>query len=132
VPDARAEADIEKGLAAIECLSPFAVGRAVVVARGYILAIAAAEPALAMLERTRALRQWGVGAKQRVGVAACRAGVSEWDEASAAALLARAAAAGLVGIAVTGPPAALAAFEGAGATADRQELFLALREEQQP
>ena len=129
-PNTRADADIEKAFAAVQCLSPFAAGGAAVVARGYILAIAAAEAALAMLERTRALRQWGVGAKQRVGVAACRAGASEWDEASVAALLAGAAAAGLAGIAVTGPPAALATFEGAGATADRHELFLALREEQ--
>jgi lipid-A-disaccharide synthase len=129
-PNARAEADIEKGLATVQCLSTFAAGRAVVVARGYILAIAAAEPTLAMLERTRALRQWGVGAKQRVGVAACRAGISEWDEAGVASLLERAAAAGLAGIAVTGPPAALAAFASAGAAADRHELFLVQREEQ--
>jgi DUF1009 family protein len=129
VPDARAEADIEKGLAAIERLSPFGAGRAVVVARGYILAIAAAEPAFAMLERTRALRQWGVGARRRLGVLACRACGSEWDETAVATLLDRAAAAGLAGIAVTGPPAALAGFASAGAAADRHGLFLATTEE---
>jgi DUF1009 family protein len=131
-PSTRAEADTAKAFAAMQCLSPFAAGRAVVVARGYILAIAAAEPAMALLERARALRQWGVGARHRVGVAACRAGLSEWNDASVAALLAGAAAAGLAGIAVAGPPAALAVFDGAGVTADRHELFLALREERQP
>jgi hypothetical protein len=46
-----------------------------------------------------------------------------------ASLLDRAAAAGLVGIAVTGTPEALAAFEDAGALADRLGLFLLTREE---
>jgi UDP-2,3-diacylglucosamine hydrolase len=128
-PNARAEADSGKALAAVRCLLPFATGQAVVVARAYILAIAAAEPAPVMLDRTRALRQWGVGAKQRLGVVACHAGVGEWDETGVASLLDRAAAAGLAGVTVTGPPAALAAFEGAGDSADRHELFVALREE---
>jgi lipid-A-disaccharide synthase len=128
-PNARAEADSEKALTAVRTLLPFATGKAVVVARAYILAIAAAEPAPVMLDRTRALRQWGVGARQRLGVVACRAGVAEWDEAGVASLLERAAAAGLAGVVVTGPPAGLTAFEGAGDMADRHELFLALREE---
>jgi DUF1009 family protein len=129
-PDGRAEADIGKALAAIQRLSPFDTGQAVVVSRAYILAIAAAEPTVAMLERLRALRQWGVGAKRRVGVLACRAGPGEWDAAGVQALLDRAGAAGLVGVAVTGPPAALTAFESASGVADRHELFLALGEEQ--
>jgi DUF1009 family protein len=121
---------MEKGLAAIERLAPFATGQAVVVARAYILAIAAAEPTLAMIARTRALRQWGVGARRRLGVLACRVVGSEWDEASVATLLERAAAAGLAGVAATGPSAALTAFARAGGIAGRHELFLALREEQ--
>jgi DUF1009 family protein len=128
-PNRRASADIEKGLVAIECLSRFDTGQAVVVARAYILAIAAAETTLAVLERTRALRQWGVGAKRRIGVLACRVGASEWDAVSVEALLDRAAAAGLAGVAVTGAPEALAAFEGAGGLADRHGLFLAMRGE---
>jgi UDP-2,3-diacylglucosamine hydrolase len=128
-PSQRDEASIEKGLAAVERLAPFDTGRAVVVARAYILAIAAAETTLAMLERTRALRQWGVGAKRRVGVLTCRASAGEWDGAGVEVLLNRVAAAGLAGVAVAGPPDALAAFERAGALADRHGLFLVTRRE---
>jgi UDP-2,3-diacylglucosamine hydrolase len=128
-PDERADADIRKALTAIHHLAPFHTGRAVVVSRAYVLAVAAAEPPLAMLERVRALRQWGVGARRRIGVLGARADVGDWDAAKVEALVSRAAAAGLAGIAVTGPAAALAAFEHAGETADRHELFLALTEE---
>jgi lipid-A-disaccharide synthase len=126
-PARRDETDIAKGLAAVERLAPFDTGQAVVVSRAYVLAIAAAEPASAMLDRTRALRQWGVGAKRRVGVLTCRAGAA----AGAEALLHGAAAAGLAGVAVTGPPAALAAFEtpGAIAAADSDGLVLVTRGE---
>jgi DUF1009 family protein len=128
-PNARAGGDIEKGLAAVACLAPFGAGEAVVVARAHLLAIAAAEPTLALLERVRALRQWGIGAKRRVGVLVCRAGALQWDAGQAAALLERAAAAGLAGVAVAGVPDALAAFRSAGGLADRHGLFLAVREE---
>jgi DUF1009 family protein len=129
-PDARGAADIDKGLVAIERLAPFGTGKAVVVSRAYILGVAAAEPTLDLLERTRALRQWGVGAKRRIGVVACRADLGEWDAAGVAALLDKAAAAGLAGVAVTGTPEALAHFERAGALADRHGLFLSTRGEQ--
>jgi DUF1009 family protein len=127
-PDARATGDIEKGLATIAQLAAFATGKAVVVSRAYILAIAAAEPVLATLERTRGLRQWGVGAKRRVGVLALDADAEDWDDpAGVAALLEKAAAAGLAGVAVTGTPQALAHFADAGGVADRHGLFLAVR-----
>jgi UDP-2,3-diacylglucosamine hydrolase len=129
-PDARGAADIEKGLAAIEQLAPFGTGKAVVVSRAYILGVAAAEPTLDLLERTRALRQWGVGANRRIGVVACRADSEGWDAAGVAALLDKAAAAGLAGVAVTGTPEALVCFERAGALADRHGLFLAIPGEQ--
>jgi DUF1009 family protein len=102
----------------------------VVVSRAYVLAIAAADSALDILERTRGLRQWGVGARRRIGVLACRADAQEWDAAAVAALLDRAAAAGLAGVAVAGTPPALVAFEGAGAQADRHSLFLTIRREE--
>jgi lipid-A-disaccharide synthase len=130
-PDARAEADIHKGLAAVQRLAPFASGKAVVVSRAYILSVTAAEPAPAMLERTRALRQWGVGAKRRIGVLAYRADTGGAGADDAGALLERAAAAGLAGVAVTGPPTVLAAFESAGDLADRHGLFLVTRGERQ-
>jgi DUF1009 family protein len=128
-PDRRAEADIAKGLAAIGRLARFATGRAVVVSRAYILAVAAAEATSAMLERTRALRQWGVGAKRRVGVLTVHVDTPDSDAQAVAVLIEQAAAQGLAGIAVSGPPVALAAFEAAGALADRNGLFLALRGE---
>jgi DUF1009 family protein len=127
--NARAVVDIDKGLAAVACLAPFGAGEAVVVARAHLLAIAAAEPTLALLERVRALRQWGVGARRRVGVLVCRAGAAPWDAGRVAALLERAAAAGLAGVAVAGAPEALAAFRGAGGLADRHGLVLATQEE---
>jgi DUF1009 family protein len=108
----------------VERLAPFATGKAVVVARAYILAIAAAESTLAMLERTRALRQWGVGARRRVGVLVCRVGPEDEEGAAPEVLLDRAAAQGLAGVAVTGPPAALARFAEAAEVADRHRLFL--------
>jgi DUF1009 family protein len=129
-PDPRAEGDIDKGFAAVARLAPFDTGRAVVVSRAYVLAIAAADSALDILERTRGLRQWGVGARRRIGVLACRAEAQEWDPAAVAALLDRAAAAGLAGVAVAGTPPALVAFEGAGAQADRHGLFLTIRREE--
>jgi DUF1009 family protein len=93
------------------------------------LAIAAVESTLDLLDRTRALRQWGVGAKRRTGVLTYRADAQDWDAAGVATLLDKAAAAGLAGVAVTGTPQALAHFESAGALADRHGLFLATRRE---
>jgi DUF1009 family protein len=130
-PDPRALADMEKGVAAVVLLAPFDAGKAVVVARAYVLAIAASEPALALLERVRALRQWGVGARRRIGVLVCQAGADGTrTAASLEKLLEAAAAAGLAGIAITGPSAQLAAFDRAGAVADRLGLFLVMRETQ--
>jgi DUF1009 family protein len=97
----------------------------VVVARAYILAIAAAESTLAMLERTRALRQWGVGAKRRVGVLVCRPGIGHGEAADPAALIDWAATQGLAGLAVVAPCAAKAAFGDAARLADKKGLFLA-------
>jgi DUF1009 family protein len=129
-PDPRAEGDIDQGFAAVALLAPFDTGGAVVVSRAYILAIAAVDSTLDILERTRGLRQWGVGARRRIGVLACRAHAQGWDAAAVATLLDKAAAAGLAGVAVSGTPPALVPFEGAGAVADRHGLFLAIRGEQ--
>ena len=80
-----------------------------------------AKPRSAMLERTRALRQWGVGAKRRRR----RAGMPRRRGRTAMRpalqpLLDQAAAQGLAGVAVTGPPAALAPFEAPARLADRR------------
>jgi DUF1009 family protein len=122
-PSARDRADIAKGLAALERLARFETGSAVVVARAYILAFAAAEPASAMLARVRALRQWGVRGKRRLGVLVCRADGAA-DASTLAALCEQAAAQGLSGMAVAGTPEALARYEDLPPHADARGLFL--------
>jgi DUF1009 family protein len=129
-PNARDEADIAKGLAAVACLAPFQAGEAVVVARAYILAIAGDEPARDVVVRTRGLRQWGLGTKRRLGVLAVRAAPAGSTERGIEELFDQAAGAGLAGVVVAGPPKALADLASAGAAADRHGLFLATREEQ--
>ena len=122
-PSARDRTDMAKGLAAVERLARFETGSAVVVARAYILAFAAAESAPAMLARVRSLRQWGMRGKRRLGVLVCRA--EEPADASAlAALCDQAARQGLSGIAVTGTPEALAPYEDLPQHADAHGLFL--------
>ena len=56
-PRRRDAEDIERGLAAVECLAPFATGSGAVVVRHDVRAIEAAEGANAMLERAAALRR---------------------------------------------------------------------------
>ena len=94
------------------------------VAHAYILAIAAAETTLAMLARTRVLRQWGIGTRRRVGVLVCRVGTQQDGEAAPTALFDQAGAQGLAGVAVAGPSAALARFADAAGVADRLGIFL--------
>jgi DUF1009 family protein len=123
-PSRRNAIDIETGLAAVERLAPFDTGAATVVARAYILAIEAAEGLLPMLQRVSGLRQWGVNAKRRLGVLVRRVEAADREAAQREALFGQAAAQGLAGIAVTGPAAALAAYEDAARLADASGLFL--------
>jgi UDP-2,3-diacylglucosamine hydrolase len=119
-------ADIERGLAAVECLAPFATGGGAVVVRHYVRAIEAAEGAAAMLERAAGLRrQWGLRWR-KVGVFVRRVGDATEDGSALKALLAQAAAQELAGIAVTGKAQALAPYEDAGPLADDLSLFLVL------
>ena len=124
-PSRRDAADMETGLATVAALAPFATGASVVVVRHYVLAIEAAEGALAMLERAAALRQWGLR-WHRVGVLVRRADEATMEERVLQALLAKAASQQLAGIAVTGPAAALAPYEAAARRADDYGLFLVL------
>jgi UDP-2,3-diacylglucosamine hydrolase len=123
-PARRDARDLEKGLAVVECLAPFATGTAAVVARAYVLAIEAGEGAAAMLERVRGLRQWGEGRiGRRLGVLVCRVSGSSTGPAPAA-LLEQAKAQGLAGVAVTGQIAALEPYAEAARLADDAGLFL--------
>jgi DUF1009 family protein len=126
-PGRRDVADIETGLAAVMALAPFATGADVVVVRHYILAIEAAEGAIAMLERAAALRQWGLRWR-KVGVLVRRAADADKERSVLEALFAQAAAQELAGIAVTGPADSFAAYEEAARVADDHGLFLVLCE----
>jgi DUF1009 family protein len=59
VPDAAAVEDIDRGFALLSAVSPFDVGQAVVVVKGRVLAIEAAEGTDGMLRRMIALREQG-------------------------------------------------------------------------
>lgn len=68
-PEAADHDDIEIGLNVILAMAPFDVGQAVVVARGHVLGVEAAEGTDDMLRRCRDLRQWGAKTRtQRSGV----------------------------------------------------------------
>ncbi len=66
VPSREDEQDISHALALLAVLGPFDVGQAVVVARGHVLAVEAAEGTDEMLKRCGTLRQWG--GRKRAGV----------------------------------------------------------------
>jgi UDP-2,3-diacylglucosamine hydrolase len=123
-PSRRDAADIEQGLSATVRLAPFATGAGVVVSRAYILGLEAAEGVTAMLERIGDLRQWGLRGNRRVGVLVRRLDGGAEDEGMPEALLTKAAAQRLAGIAVIGPGAMLESYEGAARVADRAGLFL--------
>jgi hypothetical protein len=68
-PNQQSEADIEIGRKAVATLGPLDVGQAVVVARGHIIAVEAAEGTDAVLERCEDLKKWSLGrGSPRVGV----------------------------------------------------------------
>jgi DUF1009 family protein len=58
-PDAGAVADIARGFEMLAAMSPFDVGQAVVIGKGHVLAVEAAEGTDAMLQRVAALREAG-------------------------------------------------------------------------
>jgi hypothetical protein len=122
-PSRRETADLEKGLGAVDALAPFATGASAAVSRAHILAIEAGEGIAAMLERVRALRQWGDRrSKRRIGVVVRRieeGAAEDWLE-----FLNLTAAQGLAGAAVLGSERALEPYRGAAPVADKRGLFL--------
>jgi DUF1009 family protein len=123
-PSPRDRTDAALGLAAEERLAAYGAGHAVVVMSSYVVAIAAAETVASLLERVRALRQWGIGERRRRGVLVYRA-AHALPEGGLPVLFAIAAAQGLAGLAVVGGADALVPFEEEGpALADAAGLFL--------
>jgi UDP-2,3-diacylglucosamine hydrolase len=122
-PNRRDRLDLEQGLAAVEALAAVGVDAAVVVARSHVLAIEPGDGAASMLERVRALRQWGQRGTRRVGVFVCRAQPSHHD-AEIVAILRQASVQGLAGVAVIGPARLTERYEIKVRLADELAIFL--------
>jgi UDP-2,3-diacylglucosamine hydrolase len=120
-------ADIEIGLNVVRELGRLDVGQAAVVAKGYVLAVEAAEGTDAMLERCAELRKSG-RARGRTGVLikAPKPGQEERIDMPTIgpATVQRAVAAGLAGIAVAAGRVLMAEREATIDVANRNGLFL--------
>ena len=131
-PDAGTEEDIDRGFAVLRAIGPFDVGQAVVVAGGHVLAVEAAEGTDGMLERVAALRERGrIGSGAGVLVKAPKSRQDRrFDLPSIGPdTIARAAAAGLAGVAVIAGATILAEPQRMIAAADRAGLFALARPE---
>lgn len=71
-PPEHAMLDAVKGLAVVDALAGFGVGRAAVVARNHVLAVETGEGAEATVARAAGLRQWASITRRRRGVAVLR------------------------------------------------------------
>jgi len=128
-PGPRHEADIARGLAVLAAIGPFDVGQAVVVADSYVVAIEGAEGTDRMLERVTALRRDGrIPSAAGTGVLVKtpkRGQDRRFDLPSIGPqTVARAAEAGLAGIAVAGGATIIAEPQRVAAAADRVGLFV--------
>lgn len=123
-PDAEAWSDIRKAAALIAALGPFDVGQAAVVARGFVVAIEAAEGTDAMLDRAASFRA-GNG---RAGVLVKRPKPGQELRVDlpviGAETVRRAAAAGLAGVAVEAGAALVIDAAATIAAADAAGLFV--------
>jgi len=127
-PDETSERDIATGSAMVHTLSPFDVGQAVVIARGRVIAVEAAEGTDAMLQRCATLRNDG-----RIGPAGCgvlvkcvKAGQELRTDLPTIgpATVEAVAAAGLSGIAVEAGHVLIAEPDETIAIAERAGIFL--------
>jgi DUF1009 family protein len=128
-PNSSQQADIEKGLALLDAISPFDVGQAAVVENGRVLAMEAAEGTDAMLRRIEQLRRNGHIERAAVrGVlvkAVKRAQNLRLDLPSIGPqTIEMVARARLGGIAATAGSAIIAQSERIGMAADREKLFV--------
>ncbi len=117
--DARTAAEVTRRLA------PFGAGRAAVVIRDHVLAIAAAEGVLPMARRMAALRQWGRGRFVRTtGAAAVRFDPARDDPSELASCIELLAAGGIAGLAILTPNSPHQIPTAAIAMADQHGLFI--------
>jgi DUF1009 family protein len=120
------EADIAHGLSLLEALGPFDVGQSVVVARGHVLAIEAAEGTDEMLKRCGSLHQWGRQGRAGVLIKAPKIGQELRVDMPVIGprTVENAAAAGLAGIAVMSGQVMIADQAEMISVADRNEIFV--------
>ena len=120
------ERDIARGLALLRALGPFDVGQAVVIARGHVLAIEAAEGTDEMLKRCGSLRQWGGHKRSGVLVKAPKSGQELRVDMPVIGprTVELAAAAGLAGIAVGQGKVMIADQADMVSLADRHHIFV--------
>ncbi len=128
-PSRRDQADIALGMTVTHRLGELDVGQGAVVARGHVLAVEAAEGTDQMLARCGALRQWGrQRSGRRMGVFVKRPRPGQELRIDMPAIgpqtIARAAEAGLAGIAVEAGGVLLAERADLIAAADAAGLFL--------
>lgn len=71
-PEKHATYDAIKGLAVLDALAPFGVGRATVVVRNHVLSVETDEGTEAVIRRAAGLRQWASLTRSRRGVAILR------------------------------------------------------------
>jgi DUF1009 family protein len=123
------ETDIELGLALLAATSPFDIGQSVVVARGHVLALEAAEGTDAMLERVAALREAGRVRQPRGTGVLVKAPKLRQDRrfdlpSIGPDTATRLACAGLAGISVIAGATIVAEPQKLIETADREGLFV--------
>jgi len=133
-PDAGAAADIARGFEMLAAMSPFDVGQAVVIGKGHVLAVEAAEGTDAMLQRVAALREAGrIRLPRGVGVlvkAPKQRQDRRFDLPSIGPdTVLHAAQAGLAGIAIVAGGTILAEPQGLVEAADANGLFVLGRAE---
>jgi DUF1009 family protein len=131
-PDSDVEHDIDLGFSLLAAISRFDIGQAAIIARRRVLAVEAAEGTDAMLERVAALREAGrIGLPHGVGVlvkAPKQRQDRRYDLPSIGPnTIARAAQAGLAGIAVIAGATIVAEPQRLIDAADRNGLFVIAR-----
>ena len=125
-PSADELQDIARGFALLRALAPFDVGQSVVVGRGHVLAVEAAEGTDAMLKRCGELRQWGGTRRAGVLVKSPKDGQEMRIDMPVigARTVEMVAKAGLAGIAVASGKVMIAEQAEMIALADRHGLFV--------
>ncbi len=128
-PTAEDRADIDLALRVVGALGRLDVGQAAIVARGYVLAVEAAEGTDAMLARCAELRaagRTGKGGRAGVLVKVPKPGQEERVDLPTIGpdTVTKAAAAGLAGVAVAAGRVLIAERDATIAAADRDGLFL--------